>query len=60
MLCTPITAQVAAIEALKRGQKNVEQMTAEYNQRRRLILQGFRQMGLDCFEPRELFTSSVY
>ncbi len=55
MLCTPITAQVAAIEALKRGQKNVEQMTAEYNQRRRLILQGFRQMGLDCFEPKGAF-----
>jgi len=55
MLCTPITAQVAAIEALKRGEKNVEQMTAEYNQRRRLILQGFRQMGLDCFEPKGAF-----
>ncbi len=55
MLCTPITAQVAAIEALKRGQKNVEQMTAEYNQRRRLILQGFRQMGFDCFEPKGAF-----
>ena len=55
MLCTPITAQVAAIEALKRGQKNVEAMTAEYNQRRRLILNGFRQMGLDCFEPKGAF-----
>lgn len=55
MLCTPITAQVAAIEALKRGEKNVLQMTAEYNQRRRLILDGFRQMGLDCFEPKGAF-----
>ncbi|WP_378951095.1 aminotransferase class I/II-fold pyridoxal phosphate-dependent enzyme [Pelosinus sp. sgz500959] len=55
MLCTPITAQVAAIEALKRGEKNVEQMTAEYNQRRRLILEGFRKMGLDCFEPKGAF-----
>lgn len=55
MLCTPITAQVAAIEALRRGEKNVEQMTAEYNQRRRLILEGFRQMGLECFEPKGAF-----
>lgn len=55
MLCTPITAQVAALEALKHGEKNMMQMTAEYNQRRRLILNGFRQMGLDCFEPKGAF-----
>jgi aminotransferase len=55
MLCTPITAQVAAIEALKRGEKNVEHMVQEYNQRRRLILNGFRDMGLDCFEPKGAF-----
>jgi len=55
MLSAPIMGQVAAIEALKRGEKDVEQMTAEYNQRRRLILNGFRQMGLDCFEPKGAF-----
>jgi len=55
MLCTPITAQIAAIEALKMGEKDVMQMTTEYNQRRRLILNGFRQMGLDCFEPKGAF-----
>lgn len=55
MLCTPITAQIAAIEALKYGEKNMMQMTAEYNQRRRLILNGFRKMGLDCFEPKGAF-----
>jgi len=55
MLSAPIMAQIAAIEALKRGEKNVEQMTAEYNQRRRLILNGFRKMGLDCFEPKGAF-----
>lgn len=55
MLSAPIMGQIAAIEALKRGEKNVEQMTAEYNQRRRLILNGFRQMGLECFEPKGAF-----
>lgn len=55
MLCAPITAQVAAIEALKLGEKNVENMVGEYNYRRRLILNGFRQMGLDCFEPKGAF-----
>ncbi len=55
MLCTPITAQIAAIEALQRGEKEVEHMVKEYNQRRRLILHGFRQMGLSCFEPKGAF-----
>lgn len=55
MLCTPITAQVAAIEALKRGESQVTHMVTEYNQRRRLILDGFREIGLDCFEPKGAF-----
>lgn len=55
MLCTPITAQVAAIEALKRGQKNVEQMTANTISAAVLSYKGFRQMGLDCFEPKGAF-----
>lgn len=55
MLCTPITAQIAAIEALQHGQKAVEDMTAQYNYRRRLILQGLRQLGLECFEPKGAF-----
>ena len=55
MLCTPITAQIAAIEALKSGEKNVDHMVAEYNHRRRLIYNGFREMGLECFEPKGAF-----
>jgi len=55
MLCTPITAQVAAIEALKSGEPQVQYMVTEYNHRRRLIFDGFRQMGLDCFEPKGAF-----
>ena len=55
MLCTPITAQVAAIEALKNGEPQVQYMVTEYNHRRRLIFDGFRQMGLDCFEPKGAF-----
>lgn len=55
MLSAPIMAQIAAIEALKHGQKNMEEMVTEYNQRRRLILNGFHQMGLECFEPKGAF-----
>ncbi len=55
MLCTPITAQMAALEALRRGEKDVQEMVTQYNQRRRLILNGFREMGLSCFEPQGAF-----
>lgn len=55
MLCTPITAQMAALEALRHGEKEVSSMVAQYNQRRRLILNGFREMGLSCFEPKGAF-----
>lgn len=55
MLCAPVTAQVAAIEALKNGERSMQKMVAEYNSRRRLMLEGFRGMGLDCFEPKGAF-----
>lgn len=55
MLCAPITAQIAAVEALRRGEKYKDKMVAEYDRRRRLIYDGFTKMGLDCFEPKGAF-----
>jgi aminotransferase len=55
MLCAPITAQIAAIEALRRGQEPMQRMVTEYNRRRRLMLEGLRGMGLTCFEPKGAF-----
>lgn len=55
MLCAPITAQVAAIEALKNGGPAMKKMVEHYNRRRRLVLQAFKDMGLSCFEPRGAF-----
>ncbi|RNI13678.1 aminotransferase class I/II-fold pyridoxal phosphate-dependent enzyme [Methanohalophilus sp. RSK] len=55
MLCAPITAQVGAIEALKNGEEEVEKMVTEYNRRRRLIVKGFNNIGLDCFNPGGAF-----
>ncbi|MEA4833707.1 MAG: aminotransferase class I/II-fold pyridoxal phosphate-dependent enzyme [Anaeromusa sp.] len=55
MLCAPITAQIAALEALRHGDKQMQQMVAEYNNRRRLMVNGFRRMGLECFEPKGAF-----
>lgn len=52
MLCAPITAQVAAIEALRHGEKYMKKMVAEYDKRRRLIYDGLTKMGLECFEPK--------
>ena len=51
IMCAPTTAQFAAIEALKNSDKDVEAMAREYNRRRRVVVQGFRKMGLECFEP---------
>src|SRR2546426_827482 len=55
MLSAPITAQMAALEALKNGESDMEEMVAQYNERRRLVVAGFRAMGLDCFEPQGAF-----
>lgn len=55
MLCAPITAQTAAIEALRRGEKYMKKMVAEYDRRRHLIYDGFTKMGLPCFEPKGAF-----
>ncbi len=51
IMCAPTTAQYAATEALKNGDDEVASMVAEYNRRRRLVLNGFRDIGMDCFEP---------
>ena len=55
MLCAPITAQLAAIEALRHGEKYMKKMVAEYDRRRRHIDAGFMKMGLNCFEPKGAF-----
>lgn len=55
MLCAPITAQIAAIEALRHGEKYMHKMVAEYDRRRGFIYDGFSKMGLKCFEPKGAF-----
>ena len=50
-ICAPTTSQYAAIEALKNGDEDIAQMRVAYNQRRRYLMNAFREMGLDCFEP---------
>lgn len=51
IMCAPTTSQYAAVEALKNGDKDVEEMRRSYNHRRRFLMNAFREMGLECFEP---------
>ena len=59
ILCAPRQGQVAAEEALRRGREDgyqdVAQMRDSYDQRRRLMVSAFREMGLSCFEPLGAF-----
>ena len=59
ILCAPRQGQVAALEALRQGRENgyedVLKMRESYDRRRRLMVDGFRAMGLDCFEPLGAF-----
>jgi aminotransferase len=46
---------VAALLALEQGEEHVQQMRLEYDRRRRLIVNGFNTLGLDCYEPKGAF-----
>lgn len=55
MICAPITAQIAGLEAIRNGEPHMHRMVAEYDRRRRLIYEGLVSMGLPCFEPKGAF-----
>jgi aminotransferase len=55
IMSAPTTAQDAAIEALKSGEPHVQDMLAEYDRRRKLIVSGLNHLGLNTFEPRGAF-----
>ncbi len=55
IMCAPTTAQVAGIEALRNGEEAVQEMLAEYDQRRRVIVDGLNSIGMPCFEPQGAF-----
>lgn len=51
IMCAPTTSQYAAVDALKNGDADVQMMRDSYNQRRRYLVNAFKEMGLECFEP---------
>ncbi len=59
IMCAGRMGQVAALEALQSNRlsdyEDVRKMRESYDRRRRLMVEGFRAMGLDCFEPRGAF-----
>ncbi len=55
IMCAPMTAQYAAIEAMENGEEDVIRMRGEYDLRRRYLLDRLNGMGLDCFEPEGAF-----
>lgn len=55
IMCAPTTSQLAAVEALRNCDDDVNKMCREYDQRRRVLVDGFRKMGLSCFEPEGAF-----
>jgi aminotransferase len=54
-LCASVAGQVAAIEALRHGEPDVQSMVAEYDRRRLTMVKGLREAGLDCLEPEGAF-----
>ncbi len=55
IMCAPTMSQYAAIVALTECDKEVQKMVEEYNQRRRMLVEGFNRIGLECFEPEGAF-----
>ena len=55
IMSAPTPAQIAVAETLAQADEEVERMRAEYDRRRRLIVDGFNMLGLTCFEPRGAF-----
>ena len=55
IMCAPTASQFAAAEALNNGDEDIAYMTGKYDERRKLIVNELRAMGIDCFEPKGAF-----
>ena len=55
IMCAPTVSQFASIVAMTECDNEVSRMKDEYNARRRFVVKGFNDMGLDCFEPEGAF-----
>ena len=55
IMCAPTASQFAAVEALRAGDSDIAEMSAEYNRRRVYIYEGLREIGLDVIMPEGAF-----
>ena len=55
ILCAPTTSQYAAVEALRNGDPDVNNMREAYDQRRKFLVKALRDMGVECYEPQGAF-----
>ncbi len=55
IMSAPTVGQMAALAAVLEAEEDVQRMVAEYDRRRRLIVDGLNNIGLDCFEPQGAF-----
>ena len=55
IMCAPTASQFAAVEAVRNGDEDIEFMKSEYDGRRRFVVSGLHDMGIDCFVPRGAF-----
>ena len=55
IMSAPTNSQYAAIDALRNGDEDIKKMKLDYDMRRRYTVDGFRKIGLDCFEPKGAF-----
>ena len=55
IMCAPTASQFAAVQAMRHGDPDVAEMRAEYNRRRRYLVGGLQEMGIDCFHPEGAF-----
>ena len=55
IMCAPTMSQYAGMKAVMDGDDDIEYMRDCYNQRRRMLLSGLNEIGLECFEPEGAF-----
>jgi aminotransferase len=55
MLCAPVMGQIAALEGIRKGEAEKDQMVREYRVRRNLIVDGLNRIGLSCHTPEGAF-----
>ena len=55
IMSAPTMGQYGALEGLRHGEEEVQKMVQSYDERRKVIVEGFNAMGLHCFEPKGAF-----